>query len=75
MVMGFDVRIRGWVGRPVDGSAVGGLAAAMGVCGGCSCLGCVFCFCFYFSVVVVLVFCCNGSSVRRWWGGMWGVDG
>ena len=34
---------------------------------------CVFC-CFCFSVVVVLVFCCGHSSVRRWWGGMWGVD-
>ena len=36
---------------------------------------CVFCFCFCFSVVVVLVSCCGGSSVRRWWGGMWDVDG
>ena len=36
---------------------------------------CVFCFCFCFSVVVVLVSYCGGSSVRRWWGGMWGVDG
>ena len=27
---------------------------------------CVFCCCFCFSVVVVLVFWCGGSSVRRW---------
>ena len=26
-------------------------------------------------MVVVLVFCYVGSSVRWWWGGMWGVDG
>ena len=32
---------------------------------------CVFCCCFCFSVVVVLVSCYGGSSVRRWWG----VDG
>ena len=37
--------------------------------------GYVFCFCFCFFVVVVLVFCCGGFGVRRWWGGMWGVDG
>ena len=38
-------------------------------------LGCVFCCCFCFSVVVVLVFCYGGSGVRRWWGRMWGIDG
>ena len=32
---------------------------------------CVFCCCFCFSVVVVLVSCYGGSIVRRWWG----VDG
>ena len=32
---------------------------------------CVFCCYFCFSVVVVLVSCCGGFSVRRWWG----VDG
>ena len=36
---------------------------------------CVFCSCFCFSVVVVLVSCYGGPSVRRWWDGMWGVDG
>ena len=36
---------------------------------------CGFCCCFCFSGVVFLVFCYGGSSVRRWWGGMWGVDG
>ena len=38
-------------------------------------LGCgwvvFFCCCFCFSVVVVLVSCYGGFSVRRWWG----VDG
>ena len=36
----------------------------------------VFCCCFCFSVVVVLMFCCGGFGVRRWWVGCgWGVDG
>ena len=30
-----------------------------------------FVFLFCLSVVMVLVFCCGGSYVRRWWGGMW----
>ena len=21
------------------------------------------------------MFCCGGSGVRQWWGGIWGVDG
>ena len=41
----------------MDGSTVGGCE-----------FSCVFCFCF--SVVVVLVFCCGGFGVRQWWGGM-----
>ena len=35
---------------------------------------CVFCCCFCISMVVVLVSCYGGSSVRQWWGGMSGVD-
>ena len=36
---------------------------------------CVFC-CFCFSVMVVLVFYCVISVVRRWWVGCeWGIDG
>ena len=52
-----------------------GIDGWVGGCVGCGCLGCVFCFCFCLSVVVVLVFCCGGSGVRQWWGGIWGVDG
>ena len=38
-------------------------------------LGCVFCGCFCFFVVVVLVFYYVIFGVRRWWGGMWAVNG
>ena len=68
VVVGSDVRIRWWEGRPMDGfqrmgrqwvggSAVGGLASAVGGCVGCSgsVVGCVFCFCFCFSVLVVVI--------------------
>ena len=59
--------MRGWVG---DGWVSGGSGWACGMR-----LGCVFCCCFCFYGGVVLVFCYGGSSVRQWWGGMWGVDG
>ena len=66
----------------MDGSAVGGLAAAVG--------GFVFIFLFFFFSIkdrqwfcfgceVILgfyvVLCCDGFGVRRWWGRIWGVDG
>ena len=65
--MGCEVLMGGWV----DGGWVSG--GSGWVCG--IWLGCGFCCCFCFSVVVVLVSCYGGSSVRRWWDGMWGVDG
>ena len=61
VVVGSDVRIRWWEGRPMDGFQrmgrqwVGGLASAVGGCVGCSgsVVGCVFCFCFSVLVVVI----------------------
>ena len=55
----------GWVG---GGWVSGGSGWVCGMQ-----LDCDFC-CFCFSMVVVLVSCYGGSSVRQWWGGMWGVD-
>ena len=61
----------GWVG----GGWVSGDSGW--VCGmWLDCVFCCFCFYFCFSVVVVLVFYCVISGVRRWWVGCgWGVDG
>ena len=66
--VGCRVLMGGWVGG-------GWVSDGNGwVCG--MQLGCVFCCCFCFSVVVVLVFCCVISGVRQWWVACgWGVDG
>ena len=68
----------------MDGLAVGRLAAAVG-----GFVFFFFCFFFFFSIKdrqwfcfgcevilgVYVVLCCDGFGVRRWWGGIWGVDG
>ena len=66
--MGCGVLMGGWVNGGWVSNGSGRLCVMR--------LGCVFCCCFCFSVVVVLVFCYGGSGVRRWWVGCgWGVDG
>ena len=57
--MGCGVLMGGWVGGGWVSNGNGW------VCG--MRLDCVFC-CFCFSVIVVLVFYCVISGVRRWWG-------
>ena len=58
--MGCGVLMGGWVG---GGWVSSGSGWACGMR-----LDCDFC-CFCFSMVVVLVFCCGGSSMRQWWVG------
>ena len=57
--MGCGVLMGGWVG---GGWVSGGSGWVCGMR-----LGCVFCCCFCFPVVVVLVFSCVISGVRLWW--------
>ena len=74
MVVGSEVRIRWWVGRPMNGSTMGGwVSSGSGWVYGMRLLGLCFMFLFFcgggFGVY------CGGFGVRRWWHRMWGVDG